>query len=136
MLFFFFFLGFLDVNFFFFTLFFFSDHYFSFFYFLIKLQWFFFFPVGCLPFLFFLFLIVSKGIWLNLYKVIFLSFHFSSQPNKKKFHPSTFQPPNQTQIRKTKISSILPLFYPFKQTNPKSEYGNWYYQRLMIKLKP
>ena len=134
MLFFFFFLGFLDVNFF-FTLFFFSDHYFSFFYFLIKLQWFF-FPGWLFAFSFFLFLIVSKGIWLNLYKVIFLSFHFSSQPNKKKFHPSTFQPPNQTQIRKTKISSILPLFYPFKQTNPKSEYGNWYYQRLMIKLKP
>ena len=41
---------------------------------------------------------------LNLYKLYF-------QPNKKKFHPSTFPPPNQTKMRETKKFSILPLFH-------------------------
>ena len=31
-----------------------------------------------------------KEIWVNLYKLYFLSSHFSSQPNKKIFYPSTF----------------------------------------------
>ena len=38
--------------------------------------------------------------------------HFSFQPNKKKnFIPQFFHPPNQIQMRETKISSILPLFH-------------------------
>ena len=32
----------------------------------------------------------NKGIMVNLYKLLFLSSHFSFQPNKRVFHPSTF----------------------------------------------
>ena len=54
----------------------------------------------------------------NLYKPYF-------QKNQKVFHPSTFPPLNQTQMRKTKNFSILPLFsilsllYPHNQKDPK-----------------
>ena len=57
----------------------------------------------------------NKGICVNLYKY-FLSSHFSFQPNKKVFHSSTFPPSNLTQMRETKISSILLFFlipFPF-----------------------
>ena len=32
----------------------------------------------------------NKGITVNLYKLLFLSSHFSFQPNKRVFHPPTF----------------------------------------------
>ena len=57
----------------------------------------------------------NKGICVNLYKY-FLSSHFSFQPNKKVFHSSTFPPSKLTQMRETKISSILLFFlipFPF-----------------------
>ena len=69
----------------------------------------------------------------NLYKLYFLSSHFSSQPNKRVFHPSTFLP-SQPNTYKRKLNpstflsfhfsilspfSILPLFHSPNQTNPK-----------------
>ena len=40
------------------------------------------------------YLLCNNGIIVNLYKLHFLSSHFSSQPNKKVFNLSTF-PPSQ-----------------------------------------
>ena len=55
-----------------------------------------------------LFLVLcNRGVIVILYKLYFLSFHFSSQPNKWVFHSSTFPHPKpNTQERK------LNLFYP------------------------
>ena len=36
------------------------------------------------------YLLCNKGIIVNLYKLYFLSSHFSFQPNKRVFHPLTF----------------------------------------------
>ena len=67
----------------------------------------------------------------NLHKFYFLSSHFSSQPNKRVFHPSTFllsQPNTYKEKTKSFLSfhfsilspfSILPPFHSPNQTNPK-----------------
>ena len=74
--------------------------------------------LGDCLFFFFFFLIEHlflKGICVNLYNY-FLSSHFYFQPNKKVFHSSTFPPSKLTQMRETKISSILLFFlipFPF-----------------------
>ena len=36
------------------------------------------------------YILCNKGIIVNLYKLHFLSSHFSFQPNKRVFHPPTF----------------------------------------------
>ena len=76
-----------------------------------------------------LFLILcNRDNGVNLYKLYFISFHFSSQSNKRVFH-STFpssQPNTQRKLKSILSSnfstpfpfSILPLFYLFNQTNP------------------
>ena len=51
-------------------------------------------------------ILINRGMRVILYKLHFLSPHFSSQPNKWVFHPS-----NQKQMRETKIFSTLLLFY-------------------------
>ena len=38
------------------------------------------------------YILCNKGIRVNLYKLQFLSSHFSLQPNKRVFHPFTFPP--------------------------------------------
>ena len=79
-----------------------------------------------------LFLILcNRDNGVNLYKLYFISFHFSSQSNKRVFH-STFpssQPNTQRKLKSILSSnfstpfpfSILPLFYFFNQTNPQTK---------------
>ena len=59
-----------------------------------------------------------------LYKLYFLSSHFSSQPNKRVFHPSTFPPSQPNTYKRKLIFSILPLFYSPNQTDPKRKEDN------------
>ena len=52
----------------------------------------------------------NKGIIVNLYKLHFLSSHFSFQPNKRVFHPPTF-PPLQLNAHEGKLNLFyLPTF--------------------------
>ena len=53
------------------------------------------------------YLLCNKDIIVNLYKLHFLSSHFSFQPNKKVFHPSTF-PSLQPNTHEGKVN----IFYP------------------------
>ena len=58
------------------------------------------------------YLLCNKGIIINLYKLYFLSSHFSFQPNKRVFHLLTF-PSLQPNTHEGKLNiSILPLFHP------------------------
>ena len=49
----------------------------------------------------------NKGIMVNLYKLLFLSSHFSFQPNKRVFHPPTF-PSLQPNTHEEKLN----IFHP------------------------
>ena len=53
------------------------------------------------------YLLCNKGIIVNLYKLYFLSSHFSFQPNKRVFHLPIF-PPLQPITHKGKLN----IFYP------------------------
>ena len=53
------------------------------------------------------YLLCNKGIIVNLYKLYFLSSHFSFQPNKRVFHLPTF-PPLQPNTHEGKLN----IFYP------------------------
>ena len=53
------------------------------------------------------YILSNKGIIVNLYKLHFLSSHFSFQPNKRIFYPPTF-PPLQPNTNKGKLN----LFHP------------------------
>ena len=58
------------------------------------------------------YILCNKGIRINLYKLHFLSFNFSPQPNKEFFISLTF-PPLQLNTHKEKLKfSIIPLFHP------------------------
>ena len=59
------------------------------------------------------YILCNKGIIVNLYKLYFLSFPFSLQPNKRVFHSPTFPPlqPN-TQEGKLNIFHTPTIFYP------------------------
>ena len=56
-------------------------------------------------------LLYNKNIIVNLYKLYFLSYHFSLQPNKKVFHPPTF-PPLQPNTHERKPNLFHPLTFP------------------------
>ena len=56
---------------------------------------------------FIFYVLCNKGIIVNLYKLHFLSFYYSLQPNKRVFHPPTF-PPLQPNTHKGKLN----VFYP------------------------
>ena len=58
-------------------------------------------------------ILCNKGIIVNLYKLHFLSFHFSFQPNKRVFHPLTF-PPLQPNTQERKLNIFYPpiIFHP------------------------
>ena len=87
----------------------------------------------------------------TLYKLYFLSSHFSSQPNKRVFHPSIFLPsqPN-TYERKLNLfypstflsshfSTLPPLFHFPNQTDPKCNvlyYLFIYYYIIIIGASP
>ena len=58
------------------------------------------------------YLLCNKGIIVNLYKLHFLSSHFSFQPNKRVFHSPTF-PPFQPNTHKRKPKLFYPLDFPF-----------------------
>ena len=76
------------------------------------------------------YILCNKGIRINLYKLHFLSFNLSPQPNKRIFHPSHFFTPTTKHIQgKIKIfyhstfsSSyqffILLLFHSSNQIDP------------------
>ena len=61
----------------------------------------------------------NKGIMVNLYKLLFLSSHFSFQPNKRVFHPPTFPffhnfppfhfstPPTKRTLKELKAGFVL-----------------------------
>ena len=51
----------------------------------------------------------NKDIWVNLYKLHFLSFHFSPQPNERVFHLSTL--PSPTKYHERKLKSILSSYF-------------------------
>ena len=53
------------------------------------------------------YLLCNKSIIVNLYKLHFLSFHFSFQPNKRVFYPPTF-PSLQPNTHERKLN----IFYP------------------------
>ena len=53
------------------------------------------------------YLLCNKGIIVNLYKLHFLSSHFSFQPNKRVFHPPTF-PSLQPNTHKGKLNNFYP----------------------------
>ena len=53
------------------------------------------------------YLLCNKGITVNLYKLHFLSSHFSFQPSKRVFHPPSF-PSLQPNTHKEKLN----IFYP------------------------
>ena len=53
------------------------------------------------------YILCNKGIIVNLYKLYFIFFYFSFQPNKRVFHPPTF-PPLQPNTHEKKLN----LFYP------------------------
>ena len=52
----------------------------------------------------------------NLYQLYFSPSHFSSQPNKKVFHPSTF-PPLQPNTNKGKLNFFYPPTFLYSQPN-------------------
>ena len=52
-------------------------------------------------------ILCNKGIIVNLYKLHFLSSHFSFQPNKRVFHPPTFSP-----LQPNTHEGKLNIFYP------------------------
>ena len=56
------------------------------------------------------YLLCNKGIIVNLYKLHFLSSHFSFQPNKKVFHSSTFSS-LQPKHNERKLDIFYPLFF-------------------------
>ena len=58
------------------------------------------------------YLLYNKGIIVNLYKLHFLSSHFSFQPNKRVFHPSTF-PSLKPNTHERKLNILYPLTFPF-----------------------
>ena len=72
------------------------------------------------------YLLCNKGIIVNLYKLFFLSSHFSFQPNKKVFHPCTF-PSFQPNTHEGKLNIFHPptifhpLTFPLLQPNGKKE---------------
>ena len=83
------------------------------FYFSNKFRWLLFFCGYLSLFVFNCASFINKGIWVNLFKLIFSSLHFST-PNQQKGEKINFfsiLPP----------FSILPLFYSSNQTNPKIE---------------
>ena len=58
----------------------------------------------------------NNGIMVNLYKLLFLSSHFSFQPNKRVFHPPTFSflQPN---THEGKLNIFHPPTFPSLQPN-------------------
>ena len=79
-----------------------------------------------LPFFFFFFFLIyiflcNKDMRVNLYKIYFLSSHFSSYPNKRVFHPSAFLPP--TKHKWEKIKYFLSHTFP-TPINQSLLYGN------------
>ena len=60
-------------------------------------------------------LLYNKNIIVNLYKLYFLSYHFSLQPNKKVFHPPTF-PPLQPNTHEGKQNLFYPPIFLSNQT--------------------
>ena len=59
-------------------------------------------------------LLYNKNIIVNLYKLYFLSYHFSLQPNKKVFHPPTF-PPLQPNTHERKPNTYDYFFLIFNK---------------------
>ena len=57
------------------------------------------------------YLLCNKCIIVNLYKLHFLSSHFSFQPNKRVFHLSTF-PSLQPNTQEGKLNIFYPLTFP------------------------
>ena len=53
----------------------------------------------------------NNGIMVNLYKLLFLSFHFSFQSNKRVFHPPNF-PSLQPNTHKGKLNIFHPPTFP------------------------
>ena len=62
------------------------------------------------------YILCNKDIIVNLYKLHFLSSHFSPQPNKCIFHPPTF-PPLQPNIQEGKLNIFHPPTFPLLQPN-------------------
>ena len=73
----------------------------------------------------------------NLYKLYFLSSHFSSQPNKIVFYPFTFLPsqPNtyERKLNLFYLSTFLSSLYSLSsQTNPKSQFDKTIVQHFTL----
>ena len=59
----------------------------------------------------------NKGIMVNLYKLLFLSSHFSFQSNKRVFHPPTF-PSLQPNTHEGKLNIFHPPTFPSSYNFP------------------
>ena len=59
----------------------------------------------------------NNGIMVNLYKLLFLSSHFSFQPNKRVFHPPTF-PSLQPNTHEGKLNIFHPPTFPSSHNFP------------------
>ena len=59
----------------------------------------------------------KKGLIVNLYKLLFLSSHFSFQPNKRVFHPPTF-PSLQPNTHEGKLNIFHPPTFPSSHNFP------------------
>ena len=81
----------------------------------------------------------NNGIIVNLYKLLFLSSHFSFQPNKRVFHPLTF-----SSLQPTTHEEKLNIFHPSifssptnfpssDQTDPSKKLGSLHF---VTQIKP
>ena len=68
------------------------------------------------------YLLCNKGIIVNLYKLYFLSSHFSFQPNKRVFHPLTFSS-LQPNTHEGKLNIFHHLTFPFSHNFPSSHFS-------------
>ena len=67
------------------------------------------------------YILCNKGIIVNLYKLHFLSFPFSFQPNKRVFHLFTF-PPLQPNTQEGKLNIFHPPTFPSSHNLPSSHF--------------
>ena len=76
----------------------------------------------------------KKGIMVNLYKLLFLSSHFSFQPNKRVFHPLTF-PSLQPNTHEGKLNIFHPPTFPFFHNFPPFHFSTPPTKRTLKELK-
>ena len=83
------------------------------------------------------YLLCNKDIIVNLYKLHFLSSHFSFQPNKRVFYPpifSSLQPNTHKEKLNIFHSPTFPLLQPNRPLGRGDNWAGWVINRLDTKL--